>query len=226
MIRVGVLSPHAAEGAEWELPLLAPGLVSTTVSRIRAGGLGEAAGLRDMAGDDVVDEAVSAFPPGSADVLAYASTSTAYVLGHDAETRLVDRISRQWTVPACSASMSAVEALRSLDVARVALVHPPWFGAELGDLGVAYFRGQGLTVVGSFVADVPDDPALVTPRTVVDGIPRHVGADADAVFIGGNGFRAALAIDDLEDKLGCPVLTSNQVLLRSILALAGMSPDS
>jgi maleate isomerase len=67
---------------------------------------------------------------------------------------------------------------------------------------------------------------VVTPHAVVDGIPRHVGAGADAVFIGGNGFRAALAIDDLEDKLGCPVLTSNQVLLRSILALAGKSPDS
>ena len=221
MIRVGVLSPHAAPGAEAELPLLAPGRVSTTLSRLRAAGSVPGDDLRALAADDIVDEAVAAFPPGSVDVLAYASTGTAYVLGHDAEARLVERVFRQWTVPAYSTPMSTVEALRSLGAARVALVHPPWFGAALADLGVAYFRAQGFTVAGSYVADVPDDPGQVTARAVVDGIPRQVGGGTDAVFIGGNGFRAALAIGALEDKLGCVVLTSNQVLLRSILARAG-----
>jgi maleate isomerase len=37
------------------------------------------------------------------------------------------------------------------------------------------------------------------------------------VFIGGNGFRAAGAIDALEATIGRPVLTSNQVLLWHLL---------
>jgi maleate isomerase len=38
------------------------------------------------------------------------------------------------------------------------------------------------------------------------------------VFIGGTGFRAVRAIEALEERLGRPVLESNQVLLWSILA--------
>jgi maleate isomerase len=44
--------------------------------------------------------------------------------------------------------------------------------------------------------------------------------EAQGVFIGGNGFRAAGAIDALEHAIGRPVLTSNQVLLWSLLACA------
>jgi len=117
------------------------------------------------------------------DVLGYASTSTAYALGYDADPRLVERVSGQWDVPVCSTSMSAVGAWRSFHIDRVALVHPPWFGDAVSNL------------------------------------------DAEAVFIGGNGLRAARAIGELEDKLGRLVLESNQVLLWSILARAGVSLD-
>ncbi|MBO0816103.1 MAG: hypothetical protein J2P30_13305 [Actinobacteria bacterium] len=47
---------------------------------------------------------------------------------------------------------------------------------------------------------------------------RHVADAAQAVFIGGNGFRAAGAIEALETAIGRPVLTSNQVLLWQLLA--------
>jgi maleate isomerase len=233
MIRVGVLSPHAAEGAEAEFPLMAPSHVRTTISRIRAAGSnrdaaapppGTADDLRALATHEAIDEAVAAFAPGSVDIIGYASTGTAYALGYKAEARLVERVSKRWAVPVCSTSMSAVEALRSFGTHRVALVHPPWFGAALSDLGVEYFRSQGFQVVASSLADVPNDPDLVAPRMVVDWIACHVGDDAEAVFIGGNGFRAAPAIDDLEKRLGRPVLESNQVLLWSILARAGASP--
>jgi len=234
VIRVGVLSPHVAEGPESELPLMAPDHVRTVVSRIRVGGSnpdpgasppGSADGLRALARHEAIDEAVSDFAPGSVDVLGYASTSTAYALGYDAEPRLVERVSGQWDVPVCSTSMSAVGALRSFHIDRVALVHPPWFGDALSNLGAEYFRSQGFCVGGSSLADVPTDPNLVAPGMVVDWVSRHVSDDAEAVFIGGNGLRAARAIGELEDKLGRLVLESNQVLLWSILARAGVSLD-
>jgi maleate cis-trans isomerase len=40
--------------------------------------------------------------------------------------------------------------------------------------------------------------------------PGRVGDAAEAVFIGGNGFRAAGAIAPLEKAIGRPILTSNQ----------------
>jgi maleate isomerase len=58
---------------------------------------------------------------------------------------------------------------------------------------------------------------------VVDWASRRVADEAEAIFIGGNGFRAAAAIDALEEATGRPVLESNQVLLWGILAEAGAS---
>jgi maleate isomerase len=48
-----------------------------------------------------------------------------------------------------------------------------------------------------------------------------VSRAAEAVFIAGNGFRAAGAIGALEAALGRPVLTANQVLLWHLLAETG-----
>jgi maleate isomerase len=56
---------------------------------------------------------------------------------------------------------------------------------------------------------------------VFEWTSRHVSGDVEAVFMGGNGFRAAEAIAPLEAALGRPVLTSNQVLLWNLLASAG-----
>jgi maleate isomerase len=50
-----------------------------------------------------------------------------------------------------------------------------------------------------------------------------VSDDAEAVFMGGNGFRAAGAISRLEAALARPVLTANQVLLWNLLAHVGVS---
>jgi maleate isomerase len=52
----------------------------------------------------------------------------------------------------------------------------------------------------------------------------HVPATADAVMIGGNGFRAVGVIEALEADLDRPVLSANQVLLWAALATAGADP--
>ena len=53
----------------------------------------------------------------------------------------------------------------------------------------------------------------VRPEEVVDWVADHVPENADAVFLGGNGFRAARAVGPLEERLDRLVLESNQVLL-------------
>jgi maleate isomerase len=50
----------------------------------------------------------------------------------------------------------------------------------------------------------------MTAAVVYEWTSLHVRDDADAGFIGGNGFRAVGAIAALERALGRPVLTSNQ----------------
>jgi maleate isomerase len=230
LISLGILTPHAEPGPEVELPDMAPGQVAARVSRIPAPGATASApgtppttpsGLRALTVPSVLDDGAAAFPPGSVDAIGYASTSTGYALGFDAEAGMLERLSRRWGLPAAGAAGAADAALRALRVRRVALVHPPWFGDELNDLGTAYFRGRGFDVVSCASAGVANDPARIEPGPVTEWISGHVGDDAEAVVIGGTGFRAAGSIEALEERLDRPVLESNQVLLWSILAFLG-----
>jgi maleate isomerase len=227
MISVGVLTPHAAAGPEAEFPDMAAGHIGTRISRIPAYDAHPAAsntpptslaGLRALTTPTVLDEAAAAFAPGSVEVICVASTSTGYAIGFDAEATMVARLSQRWSLPVVGTSLSAVAALRAFDIERVSVVHPPWFDDELNDRGATYFRSQGFAVVASVSADLPNDPDRIESGAVVEWISRNVSDEAEGVFIGGNGFRAARAIEQLEWKLGRPVLTANQVLLWSMLA--------
>jgi maleate isomerase len=231
VIRIGVLSPHLAVGPEAEFPAIAPGLIETRVARVASS---DEAGASVAANqplavhaliDPRLDEAAERLAAGSIDALGYASTSYAYAAGFAAEAAMVSRLSRRFGIPVAATCSSTVLALRTLDVARLALVHPPWFDGALNELGMAYFESQGVRVVSSASADLPDEPHQIEPDAVCEWTTRHVGDDAEAVFIGGNGFRAAGAIEPLEIALGRPVMTSNQVLLWSLLAQAGAAPD-
>jgi maleate isomerase len=226
LLRVGVLTPHAAAGPEVELADMAPGRVTAVVARVRPAGATaswtpptSASGLRALAAPSTVDRAAAPFRTGSVEVVAFASTTSGYVLGHRAEAALVDSLQQSCGVPVVASSSSAVAALRACGSRRILLVHPPWFDDEVDGLGSAYFRDQGFEVSLAKATGLPADPGRVRPGHVVDWVLRQAGDDT--VFLAGNGFRAAAAIDELERRTGRLVLTANQVLLWSILAATG-----
>jgi maleate isomerase len=234
VITVGVLTPHAAAGPESEFAVIAPGHVRTQVSRIQMPAPSRASraqppatqdDLRALATPEALDQAASTLRAGSFDALAWASTSSAYAIGYDAESALVEWLRARLAVPVCSTSASAVSALRSHRVERISLVHPPWFGAEQNQLGFTYFQSQGFEVVDAHLADLPNDPDQIEPAMVVEWVSQHVSDRAESVILGGNGFRAAGAVQELEDRHGRLVLEANQVLLWSVLRSLGTSVD-
>jgi maleate isomerase len=216
LIRVGVLTPHAAIGPEAELPAMAPGRVITCVARISTDAV-EASSPAPPA-PSALDEAAETLRRGALDTIVYASTSSAFAIGFDADVAAVSRLSRLVGIPVSGTCVAAVQALRALDVQRIAILHPPWFDAELNELGVAYFRSAGFDPVWSASADLSPDPEQIDAAAVYQWTSRHVPDDAEAIVIGGNGFRASGAIAALEATTRRPVLTANQVLLWSVLA--------
>ena len=151
----------------------------------------------------------------------HASTTCGYVIGRREEADLVERLAQRFAVPAVASCSAAAAALRRHEVGRVQLVHPPWFDEEFDDLGAAYFRSQEIDAVVTKAVGLPEDPAGVEPQHVVDWVEHHVEDRAEAVFLAGNGFRAAAAVDELESRTGRLVLEVNQVLLWGILAATG-----
>jgi maleate isomerase len=151
----------------------------------------------------------------------HASTTSGFAIGFEAEAAMVARLSQLTGLPAAATCTSAVHALHVLGAKRIALIGAPWFDPELNELGAAYFTAQGFQVVSSRSADLPHDPRAIEPGDLAEWVLHHVEDSAEAVFIGGNGFRATQAVHTIEARLGRPVITSNQVLLWQALRYAG-----
>ena len=227
VIRIGVLTPHEVPGPEVEFAVMTPGRLATRVVRITGvegasdgGGPVSPAELGPLTTAPLLDRAAGQLVTGPVDVIGYASTTSAYTIGFDAERAMVSRLSQLTGCLVAATCASAVRALRVLQVERVALVGAPWFAPQFNELGAAYFASQGFDVVSSTSAGLSQDPGEVEAAAVCEWISQQVGDTSEAVFVGGNGFRAAGAIEALETAIGRPVLTSNQVLLWQLLAQA------
>jgi maleate isomerase len=222
-----VLTPHATPGPELEFPLLASGWpIVTRVAQITTDAAPRAgsdppittSALRALTESVLVDGAADTFRGEPVDAVGYASTTSAYVIGYEVETAMVSRLAARLALPVAATCAAAVVGLQALDVERLALVGAPWFDHENNELGAAYFRSQGFDVVFSRSAALAQDPE---PAAVCKWMLREVPDEAEAIFIGGNGFRTARAIEPLEQALGRPVLTANQALLWRLLTQIG-----
>ena len=234
-LTVGVVTPHAAAGPEVELPTMTRGRVATVVSRTRPplsasqppsrkAPPGRAA-LRISTEAAAFDRAAVTFAGTTLDVVAHASTTSGYVIGPLKEAALVARLSQRFEVPAVASCAAAAAALRAHAAGSVQLVHPPWFDDECDQLGAAYFRSQGFDAVVTRAAGLPGDPAGVDPQRVVDWVEDHLDDRSEAVFLAGNGFRAAPAVEELELRTSRLVLAANQALLWAILEATGEGWD-
>ena len=213
-LTLGVVTPHRAAGPEVELPAISGGRVRTVVHRTGPS-------LRASTETDALDLAATAFAAETLDVVAHASTSTGYVIGHAAESELAERLADRCGVPAVTSCAAAAAALRAYAVERLQVVHPPWFDDELDDLGADYFRDAGLDVVVTRATTLPHDPAQVRTHHVTAWVGEHVVNGVEAIYLGGNGFRAAAAVEAMERQTGRLVLQANQALLWAAITATG-----
>ena len=220
-LTVGVVTPHTAAGPEVELPRMTRGRVDTIVSRPVSPSRAAApahAELRASTQPAALDRAAVAFSGRALAAVAHASTTSGYVVGRREEDALIERLSQRFDVPAVASCQAAAAALRTHGVEQVQLVHPPWFDDEFDELGAAYFRSQGFDAVVTKAVSLVAAPASVHQQRVIDWVERHVEDRAQAVFLAGNGFHAAGAVEELELRTGRLIVAANQALLWGILA--------
>jgi maleate isomerase len=235
-VRIGVLTPHADVGPESELRAMAPLSVGIHAARIPFGAMAAGGAMdptiplvpvRAFAEPPHVDNAAELLAAAPLNVIAYGFTSSAYVIGVEGEAEMIARLERRTRgIPVVAACGATVEGLRVLGARRIALIDPPWFDAELNGLGRRYYESAGFEVVHSAPCGLPSDQAKITPAALHAWVSEYVSTDADAIVIGGNGFRTVGAIAVLEEDLGRPVLTANQALLWAALRVADEDPDS
>jgi maleate isomerase len=235
-VRIGLLVPHADVGPESEFAAMAPPEVAIHAARVPFGAMAQGGGMdptiplapvRAFAEPPHVDEATELLVAAPVHVVAFGFTSSAYVIGFAEEEAMIERLEgRSRGVPVVTPCRSAIEALRTLAVKRIALFDPPWFDDDLSARGRRYFEAGGCAVVRSGPCRLPSAQAAITPGALHEEVVPQVPDDAEAVVIGGNGFRAVGAIAPLEESLGRPVLTANQALLWGALRAAGAPTSS
>jgi maleate isomerase len=229
--RIGVLTPHADVGPESEFGAMAPDGISIHAARVPFGAYKPGGAMDPTIADDpvrafadppLVDNAAELLASAPLHAIVFGFTSSSYVRGAADDAKLKARLeTRTRGIPVIIPCAAAISALTALGAKRLALISPPWFSAEMDRQGVRYFQSQGFEVVNNSPADLPSDQQAIEPSPLYEWVRTHTPKNAEAVFIGGNGFRAIGTIKALEETLGRPVLTANQVAFWQALALSG-----
>lgn len=177
--------------------------------------------LRQMAVD--LPHTAGLLPPSFGfDVIGYACTSGATMIGEDRVDKLIRNVHPQAKttnpISACKAALAA------LGLKRIALVTPYAVDVTLEMQANLRAAGYETTAVATF--DQSDD--FTVARISSDSILKavcHIGAraDCDGVFVSCTSLRALPIISKAEAALGKPVIASNQVLAWHMMRLAGLS---
>jgi maleate isomerase len=178
--------------------------------------------VRNFAEPPHVDDAAELLAAAPLNAIVYGFTSSSYVRGAADDAALKNRLEvRTRGIPVVIPCAAAALALASLGVTKLALINPPWFSTELSQKGAGYFQRKGFEVVHHGPAGLPSDQRAIHPGQLYEWVRANTPRSAEAVFIGGNGFRAIGTIKALEEDLERPVLTANQVAFWHALRTSG-----
>lgn len=158
--------------------------------------------------------------PHSPDSVMWACTSGSFVYGPDGAAAQVAAITERLGVPASSTSIAFVEATRALGLRRVAVAasYPDELAGRFRD----YLSASTIEVVSFGANDIftAAEVGHLGPEEVVEMARAADAADAQAVLVPDTAMHTLTCIDALEDALGKPVLTANQVTVWEGLRLA------
>lgn len=231
--KIGVLTPHLDPVPETELQAMAPQGVSIHATRVPLGMIGPDGKIIPTIGPEAakafseppaVDQAVDLLAPLELNSIVYCFTSSSYILGSQNDSLLKTRLEeRSNGTPIVIQTPAIVSALHVLSVQRISLMHPPWYTPELDEMGATYFKDEGFEVVYHSPAHIHKEYGDPAPEKIFNWAKAHTPDEADALVIGGSGFRAIGVVSALEASLDRPVLSANQASFWKALRIAGLN---
>jgi maleate isomerase len=220
--RIGLVIPSLNVVVEDDLRRALPASVGCHIARLRLrktqGRVTQAALLE--AGDDAIAQATLLADAGM-DAIAFNCTGASLADGPAGARQLRDRIAEATGTPATTTILSVVRALRASGLQRIVHVCP--FTAEFGRDEAAFLRAEGFDIVASRGLDFTDArlAAKLSPREIVEIAARVDEPEADGLFLACANVRAMEATEELQRRLGKPVVTSNQAVIWDLLDMLG-----
>ncbi|EID73110.1 MULTISPECIES: maleate cis-trans isomerase family protein [Rhodococcus] len=155
------------------------------------------------------------------DAVVWACTSGSFVYGPDGAKQQAETLAAATGVPTSSTSFAFVHALHALGITRVAVAAS--YPEDVAKLFVEFLAAAGIEVLSMSSAgiDTAAEVGLLSPESVVQLAVENDHPDAEALLIPDTAMRTLGALSTLEQRLGKPVLTANQVTIWEGLRLAG-----
>lgn len=218
---LGFLYPgHAAED---DYPHMAEVIGDVTVQVVHTP-VGEDAhrveALRDLGEPGRLLEGAEALGEGT-EAVVWACTSGGFVLGWEGADRQLDPLRRHLGVPVSFTSFSFVEAARALKVERVTV--GATYPADITDLFADFLARGGVEVLGGGSLGIltAEEVGTLGRERVLELARSADRPDAEALLLPDTALHTAAWVEDLEEAVGKPVLTANQVSMWHALRLAG-----
>jgi len=158
------------------------------------------------------------------DTLIWACTSGSFVFGWEGAQWQVAALRQAAGVPASSTSFAFTDAAHALGLRRVAVAAT--YPGDVAERFVEFLARAGIVVVrlssrGIFTAA---EVGTLDREDVLDFAEANDHPQADAVLLPDTALHTVGWLDELETRVGKPVLTANQVSLWQGLRLAGQQP--
>ena len=169
---------------------------------------------------DLTRAASLLLPDGSLDVVTYGCTSGSLVIGE----HRVHELLLEGAPGARSSSIIAavIRALRAVSASSIVVATP--YLDEINQMEKDCLQDAGFNVldIQGLNLERDSDMVRVMPEFIAEMAVELDRIDADAVFISCGALRSIEIIDQVEQRLGKPVITSNQAMAWDALRLAGI----
>ena len=221
--RIGLISPSTNTTLEPEFWRLAPEGVSIHTARVhQAGRQGLQSSYRRMA--DGIATASALLATSEIDVITFGCTSCTLFVPAD---EIRETMARHTGCPTVLVADAVIEALRALDVSRVAVAGPRTELVTRKE--VQFLSDSGVEVVSSRCLGLGATEeerryiGRVPPETLLRLAKSADCEEAQAIFVSCTQLPTVAMIDRLERELGKPVITSNQATFWRCLRAIGFN---
>ena len=210
MKTMGLVVLQSDETIEHDFRRLLPTDIALHVSRIP----NQVEVTRETLGEmeHALPASINLMPEGvSFDAVGYGCTSGTSVIG---TKRIAELVHSRGSVAAVSEPVSALlAACEALDIQSLAFLSPYIETVSAGLRNVLNDNGIETPVFGSFNEANDSKVVRISSRSVYDAaISLGLNSNCDALFMSCTNLRTLDVIAKIEDTLGMPVLSSNQVL--------------
>ena len=170
---------------------------------------------------DLARAAETILPDGSLDVICYACKSGSLVIGE--ENVFAELRKGAPKAEPTSIITAVLNALRTLGATRVAVATP--YLDEINQQEADYMAAAGfeITNIQGLNLEKDSDMIRVRPEFLAEFAASVDTPDADALFISCGALRSLDIIEALEQKVGKPIICSNQAMMWDVLRRAGIN---